>query len=72
MEKRLLTIMLTLLMSMVAKAQVTINSANFPDDIFRQYVSDVCDTDGDGTLSDSELARKIVTVQDKGIASLQG
>ncbi|MCD8014608.1 MAG: fibronectin type III domain-containing protein [Lachnospiraceae bacterium] len=35
---------------------VEINSDNFPDKIFRDYVSDNCDTDGDGELSQTEIS----------------
>ena len=33
-----------------------INEANFPDSIFRAYVSENCDTDNDGFLGDAEIA----------------
>lgn len=35
---------------------VAINNTNFPDDVFRAYVSANCDTDGSGYLSDEEIA----------------
>ncbi len=35
--------------------QVPINDKNFPDQVFRQYVSDNFDTDGDAILSRDEL-----------------
>ncbi len=54
------------------RAQVAINATNFPDDIFRQWVIDNCDTDGDGTLSTTEAAKKLINVQGKGIANLKG
>lgn len=34
---------------------VAINEANFPDEVFRQYVSDNFDNDNNGYLSDSEV-----------------
>ena len=34
---------------------VAVASTNFPDEIFRDYVSANCDTDGDGYLSDEEI-----------------
>ena len=40
------------------QAQVAINATNFPDDIFRQWVINNCDTDGDGTLSTTEASNK--------------
>ncbi len=36
---------------------VELNSKNFPDEIFRQYVSDNFDTDNDGLLFDSEISQ---------------
>ena len=35
---------------------ITINKANFPDDIFRQYVLNNCDADKNQSLSDQEIA----------------
>ena len=39
-----------------AFADVEINATNFPDENFRNYVSTNCDSNGDGTLSDAEIA----------------
>ena len=36
-------------------AGVVINEMNFPDAEFRNYVSNYCDTDGNGKLSSSEI-----------------
>ena len=33
-----------------------INGANFPDEIFRNYVSEKCDSDGNGKLTEAEIA----------------
>ena len=50
-----------------------INAANFPDDIFRAYVSNNFDTNNDGVLSDSEIAGIIyINVPEMGIRSLKG
>lgn len=38
---------------------VEINATNFPDAVFRQYVSDNYDTNQDGTLSDAEITAAI-------------
>ena len=54
------------------RAQVAINATNFPDDIFRQWVLDNCDTDGDGTLSTTEASKKLINVKGEGIANLKG
>ena len=37
-------------------ADVAVNEANFPDKIFRDYVLTNCDKDGDGNLSNAEIA----------------
>ena len=41
--------------SSCAWADVAINSVNFPDEVFREYVKQF-DYDSDGTLSDNELS----------------
>lgn len=37
-----------------AAAPVAVNEANFPDEVFRRYVSTVCDSNEDGILSEAE------------------
>ena len=50
-----------------------VNELNFPDPVFRQYVSDNCDTDHDGILSFTELkAVMSINVDAKGISTLDG
>lgn len=39
-----------------ATAGIAVDAANFPDPVFRAYVSANCDTDGDGYLGDAEIA----------------
>ena len=52
---------------------VAVDAATFPDDIFRAWVSENCDTDGDGALSEDEIAAvTTVEVSGRGIASLKG
>ena len=52
---------------------VEINKTNFPDDVFRQYVSENCDTDGNGVLSQGEIdAVYGINVSEKNIADLKG
>ena len=52
---------------------VTIDETNFPDQNFRNYVSAYCDQDGDGTLSESEIAARTGLYLDKReIYSLKG
>ena len=54
-------------------AGVAINEANFPDEIFREYVSTNFDTDSSDTLSDEEInAVTVIGVYDSGISSLKG
>lgn len=56
-----------------AWGDVQINAENFPDDVFREYVSGKFDTDGNGILSDSEAGLAIsADVSGKGIADLTG
>jgi LPXTG-motif cell wall-anchored protein len=52
---------------------VPIDSANFPDATFSNYVKANFDTDGDGLLSQTEAdSVKSISVQSSGIASLEG
>ena len=52
---------------------VEINNTNFPDDVFRQYVSEKCDTDGNGVLSQGEIeAVEKIDVHYKGISDMTG
>ena len=54
-------------------SDIAINAANFPDDSFRAYVSENCDTDKDGFLSDSEIsATTKITAGVSGIKTLKG
>ena len=52
---------------------IKVNSALFPDPIFRAYVSENFDTDDDGCLSEAEIAAaKAVDLENSGVASLEG
>ena len=52
---------------------VEINETNFPDPVFREYVSDEIDTDNDKVLSRDEIAAATeISVSKKGIDSLAG
>ena len=52
---------------------VAINKTNFPDNVFRGYVKESFDTDGNGKLSQTEIdAVENIDVYNKGIASLKG
>ena len=63
----------TELIEKAASGDVAINSANFPDSVFRQYVLDNADTNDDNILSLSEInAVTSVNVSDSSIQSLKG
>ena len=66
--------LLAVLLCAAALADVEISEANFPDANFRQYIVDQrFDADGDGTLSDAEIAGVAgFSCQKMEISSLQG
>ena len=81
MKKRILSLLLVLLMvgTLVPTAAfaddtgVAVDRINFPDDTFRAYVSESCDMDDNGYLSDVEISSvKGIDVGGRGIASLEG
>ena len=54
-------------------ADVEINSYNFPDDIFRNFVESVADTNQDGTLTAAEASSfKTMNVSDMELRSIKG
>lgn len=56
-------------------SEIVIDENNFPDPLFRQYVKDNIDTDGDGFLSDAESDNVIELLDSQlpaGITTLQG
>ena len=64
---------LAVLIAGIAWADVSITEENFPDDSFRNYVSEELDSDGDGVLSDEEIASvSSISVGSYGIDSLKG
>ena len=71
--RRIFTFLLFLLLPpMALQAQVAIDATNFPDDNFRTYVA-TFDTDGDNSLSETEIAAaKKIDVNNKGITDLTG
>ena len=75
MKKRLglVVCLLLTLLCVTALADVAINETNFPDENFRAYVQENCDKDGDGTLSDSEIAGVTsIDCTGKSVSSLKG
>lgn len=70
MKKTLLTLAALGLMYSSAQASVVINETNFPDEALRGYASQY-DEDGNGTLSDAELAT-ITIINAGGILNLKG
>ncbi len=51
---------------------VAINATNFPDEIFRSYVSDYFDTNSDGALSTAEIADVTEIYLDDDISNTKG
>jgi len=51
---------------------IEINEENFPDEIFREYVKENFDTDGNGALSAEEINTISIDVSDRGISDLKG
>ena len=80
--KRIISILLTLLLCLTvapalptaeAASDVTVNAANFPDAVFRSYVSANCDADRNGVLSASEIAAVTeIDVHSMDVSSLRG
>ena len=51
---------------------VEINGENFPDMMFRLYIMDQIDTNGDGVLSGDELKTESINVDSSGVKDLKG
>ena len=59
--------------SAYAAGGIAINSTNFPDSTFRQYIQNNFDKDKDGQLSSDEVSQaREVDVKESGITSLKG
>ncbi len=57
----------------VEASEIAINSTNFPDDNFRQFISSHCDEDGNGSLSYQEIQEVTCLYADQEeIGSLKG
>ena len=73
MKKILCALVLMCMIVSCAWAEVAIDEAHFPDEIFRTYVSENLDGDSDGVLSDSEIADiTTVNVNSMGISDITG
>ena len=67
-----LTLSATMFPASAAKG-IKINKSNFPDKIFREYVSSSFDKNKDGLLSEKETAAAVtISVEVKNISSLKG
>ena len=51
---------------------IKIDETNFPDSVFRKYVTQKYDLDSNGVLSEYEADIRIISVDEMGIQSLQG
>ena len=51
---------------------IALDATNFPDAVFRAWLSENWDTNNDGTLNDAEQNHTILTLQNKGVANLKG
>jgi len=72
LKKLLVVVMILTLASSCAWADAEINASNFPDSVFREFVSNY-DTNKDGILQDSETAsQETITVRGMNISSLKG
>ena len=83
MNKRIISLCLALVLLLcllpaaaptaAAAGDVAINETNFPDEIFRSYVSETFDQNGDGVLSPTEISNVTeIECSQRGIASLKG
>ncbi len=74
--KKTIGILLSLVLVLIcafALADVEINETNFPDEIFRNTITAAFDADGDGSLSDAEIAGITdLGCAESGIESLKG
>lgn len=53
--------------------EIPLTEESFPDEAFRNYISNNFDTDADGYLNEEEVfAAKEINIDDSGIATLQG
>ena len=70
MKKLLFTLMLVLVAGLAARADVTINSSNFPDDNFRSYLLSLYPA---GYITTSQInSRTLLDVRSKNISDLAG
>ena len=74
MKKKIFTLLIILsAITTGVRADVEINSTNFPDDFFRAYVKQILQKDGNSTLSADEIAQvKEITADNNSIKTLKG
>lgn len=76
MKKKVITLGVLAAIAAGAQADVTINATSFPDATFRSIVSANYDTNGDGTLSNTEIAAvkmiRTTTLSNRGLKTLAG
>ncbi len=65
-------LVLCLVGATAASAEVAVDSAHFPDEAFRNYISGTIDADHNGILSGGELEVTTIILVQTGAASLQG
>lgn len=72
-RQRLLVLAVLLPMALLTRASVVLNATNFPDAVFRSYISEVTGVSEGGTLTDAILSKVYrIDVIEKGIGSLKG
>lgn len=72
-RQRLLVLAVLLPMTLLTRASVVLNATNFPDAVFRSYISELTGVSEGGTLTDAILSKVyMIDVIEKGIGSLKG
>ena len=72
-RQRLLVLAVLLPMALLTRASVVLNATNFPDAVFRSYISELTGVSEGGTLTDAILSKVYrIDVIEKGIGSLKG
>ena len=57
----------------VCAAEIAVNEENFPDEVFRNYISENFDTDGNACLSEREIDyASVIEINETELSSLEG